>query len=168
MTVETGYFTGQSNMVQKEFTKQHTFDNVVLKESTSVQKPVILIQASTDKGEADILKSTYVHIPDFNRYYFVIEAKSERNHLVRVLLESDPLKSFESKIYKNKCMVKRTASKKQSAYLQDNKIPVYADSKVFTRPLSPVKDIEFDGAQTTVFSDTPSYVMITAGPSGAV
>lgn len=158
MTIQVGYFTGEKMKVNKKVTLDHKYDNCTLKGSVNMEHPVLVIQTSA-AGAKNLKNATYCYIPDFGRYYFIESTDSNRANLVTVNCNVDPLKTYEDKIYAQTCLVRRTASKKASAWLKDERIPVYANPKILTRKLEPVT-----GDGLTEFSITPSYVLITAGP----
>lgn len=167
MTIKVGTFTGEKNKIEKTFNSKHDM-NCTLKQVTSVSSPVILVKAENESTQKELMTDTYAYIPDFGRYYYIRDRKSVNNGLVELDLVVDPLKSFATKIYAQTGFVDRTASKYQSSMIKDDMIPTYANPHVFCQKLEPDKTAEIANCVTTTFSKNPSFVIITAGPSGAV
>ena len=167
MKVKVGTFIGEKNNVKKTFNSKHDM-NCTLKQVTSVSEPVILVKAENENTQKELMTDTYAYIPDFDRYYYIRDRKSVNNGLVELDLKVDPLKSFADKIYSQTGFVDRTASKYQSSMIIDDMIPVYANPHVFCEKLKPNTTAKITNCVTTTFSKSPSFVIITAGPSGAV
>lgn len=71
-----------------------------------------------------LLTANYMYVPDLNRYYFVT-LEVENGAFIRIVAESDPLKSFWNSIKTSQCIAYRSASK------PDVRIE---DEKVFKKP----------------------------------
>lgn len=59
-------------------------------EDTSVLSPEILIDSSVPEN--------YAYIPEFRRYYYIVDKVYETNRLVRLYLKVDPLMSYSNGI----------------------------------------------------------------------
>ena len=167
MKIKVGTFTGEKNNINKTFNSKHDMD-CTLKQVTSVSSPVILVKAENESTQKELMTDTYAYIPDFSRYYYIRDRKSVNNGLVELDLVVDPLKSFANKIYTQTGFVDRTASKYQSSMIKDDMIPTYANPHVFCQKLEADTTANVANCITTTFSKNPSFVIITAGPSGAV
>lgn len=110
--------------------KTQTIKNVsgVLKDSTSIIDPVILIECNL----SDVTGCNYISIPKFNRFYFVNNIRSVRNGLVEFSCHVDVLSSFADEIRKNDAIVRRQENK-WNLYLNDGVFKVYQNPLVLTR-----------------------------------
>lgn len=117
-----------------------------LRESTSVIKPTITIEASTP-----LVGYNYCYIPDFARYYFVVDVNSVRKNLWAVTLRVDVLMSFKEDILNTPCIIDHTTEGDTTQYM---------DSNVWQRTVKDKTDIiNFSGG----LSESGGYVLITAG-----
>lgn len=92
-----------------------------LREESSVMNPVITIERSSLTG------FNYAYIPEFGRYYFITEAESVRNNLIRLHLHCDVLKSFDAGIRSNTAIISKSADK-YNMLINDNSIRTYQNS----------------------------------------
>ena len=116
------------------------------------------------------LGCNYVHIPDFNRYYFVDNITSLNQNLWQIDLTVDTLMSFKDKIYNVEALVTRNQYE-YDELIADNRYPVKTNCIVEEIKLeasgtsyinfSPEKDLNFNVLVTTFSSNIPIGV-----PSG--
>ncbi len=102
------------NYVNKSITEVTSLEGV-LREPTSIIDPVIIIERNTP------MRFNYVHIPIFNRYYFVTGISSEANNLVAVAMHVDVLMTYKAEIQQMSAIVKR----------QENLFNLYLDDGIF-------------------------------------
>ena len=99
-----------------------------LRDISDVINPSITFECTDDK----ILKSNYVYIPAFNRYYFINSITSVRTNLWRVNLHCDVLYSFRNDVLQIKAIIDRQENN-FNRYLIDNNMPLssipYKESK---------------------------------------
>lgn len=99
-----------------------------LRDISDVINPSITFECADDK----ILKSNYVYIPAFNRYYFINSITSVRTNLWRVNLHCDVLYSFRNDVMQIKAIIDRQENN-FNRYLIDNNMPLssipYKESK---------------------------------------
>ena len=99
-----------------------------LRDISDVINPSITFECTDDK----ILKSNYVYIPTFNRYYFINSITSMRTNLWRVNLHCDVLYSFRNDVLQIKAIIDRQENN-FNRYLIDNNMPLssipYKESK---------------------------------------
>ena len=99
-----------------------------LRDISDVINPSITFECADDK----ILKSNYVYIPAFNRYYFINSITSVRANLWRVNLHCDVLYSFRNDVLQIKAIIDRQENN-FNRYLIDNNMPLssipYKESK---------------------------------------
>lgn len=100
----------------------------VLKDSTSIIDPVILIECDL----TDVTGCNYISIPKFNRFYYVNNIRSVRNGLVEFSCHVDVLSSFADEIRKNDAIIRRQENK-WNLYLNDGTFKVYQNPIVLTR-----------------------------------
>lgn len=118
----------------------------VLKEATSILRPVIRIITSDD-----ITTYNYIYIAQFQRYYFIDDIVSINNNKWEISGHVDVLETFKNGILGQQAVVKRQQNK-FNTYLNDPEWKVYADENVVAYKLS-----------TTGFSKTLKYVLAVAG-----
>ena len=80
--------------------------NIVFHNNVSEQAPVIVMTKDNVTG------SNYVHIPDFNRYYFIDSIDKYTANLVIVNLSTDLLMTYQNEILNNEVLI--TATEKPS------------------------------------------------------
>ena len=97
MTV-TFYNLSKRKNSTKQPTGVGTDVSVVLKENTSIEKPVLLLSGNT-------FNYNYAHISDFGRYYFVSDIVSAYNGGVEVHLMEDNLASAKTEIGNTKAYI---------------------------------------------------------------
>ena len=90
-----------------------------LRDISDVINPSITFECADDK----ILKSNYVYIPAFNRYYFINSITSVRTNLWRVNLHCDVLYSFRNDVLQIKAIIDRQENN-FNRYLIDNNMPL--------------------------------------------
>lgn len=164
MTITVGIYTGEKNAVKKTYTAKHTYSNCILKETTSVRRPTIIIRTSVSGVEnltSGDNKCNYMYISEFGRYYYITDIRSIRANIVEIDAISDPLKSFWKGsgnlkgIKDNVGYVNHTATTSiRSKYLDDGSFRAYSTPNISTVP--------FDGDK---FSSTQQFIAIIAGGS---
>lgn len=90
-----------------------------LRDIADISNPSITFECADDK----ILKSNYVYIPAFNRYYFINSITSVRTNLWRVNLHCDVLYSFRNDVLQIKAIIDRQENN-FNRYLIDNNMPL--------------------------------------------
>lgn len=81
-----------------------TTKNIKLKQPTSLSNPVISLKDNNN------LKYNYCYIPDFDRYYWIIDAVVENKDIVSYSLSVDVLASYRSEIMNSTKYINRSAS----------------------------------------------------------
>lgn len=118
----------------------------VLREDTSVLKPSITIESPVS-----IVGYNYSYIPDFARYYYVVDVKSMRNNLWDVTLRVDVLMSFKDNILNTPAIIDHTTEQGTTNYM---------DSNIWRSLVKDKTDIiNFSSG----LSESGGYVLITAG-----
>lgn len=125
-----------------------------LREQTSIVNPQILIEfhpeqfegyVKDDNGDyvvyngikisyntflySYILSTNYVHIPEFNRYYFITDIISIRQNLWRILLHVDVLMSYSNAILNTKGFITRNEFT-YDPMVKDDEISYYYDKEI--------------------------------------
>jgi hypothetical protein len=118
------YKTSDSNnTLYKTLNNQKQLEGVMRAEC-SVINPKIVIETSDN-----ISTFNYVHIPEFNRYYFIVDITSVSEHLWEISLRCDVLMSYRESIINLDVNVLRN-QREFNLMLNDNQLPVYADDRV--------------------------------------
>lgn len=76
-----------------------------------------------------VLSANYVHIPDFNRYYFINDITSVRQNLWRLSLHVDVLMSYKKEIINTKAFVMRNEFE-YDPLVKDDEVSYYYDKDV--------------------------------------
>ena len=113
MNVKFYFFRKRINSTQTpdEITnKVWESDSVILKEQTSVIRPVIRIDLTGEIVFNNPTRANYCYIPSFLRFYYIKDYISVRNNIWDIVLESDPLASFKTSIATQECYIARSSS----------------------------------------------------------
>ena len=110
MKVEFYKTTDNARTVNKTLQLNKTI-NIIFRQAVDEQAPLIIMNKSNVTG------SNYVHIPDFNRYYFISKIENYTASLVRIYLTTDLLMTYKDIILN--IPVQITATGKPS-YLSDS------------------------------------------------
>lgn len=102
------------NYVNKSISEVISLEGT-LREPTSIIDPVVIVELDTPMG------FNYVHIPAFNRYYYVTGISSESNNLVAIAMHCDVLMTFKDEIVEMEAIIKR----------QENSFNLYLDDGIF-------------------------------------
>lgn len=117
-----------------------------LREATSVTNPIITVESTSA-----IVSYNYCYIPEFSRYYFMIDVKSMRNNLWAVTLRVDVLMSFQNDILNTPAIIDHTTEQGTTNYM---------DSNIWHSLVKDKTDIiNFSNG----LSESGGYVLITAG-----
>ena len=105
MQVEFYKTTDNSRVVNKTLQLNKTID-IIFRQAVDEQAPLIIMDKNNITG------SNYVHIPDFNRYYFISKVDNYTASLVRVHLTTDLLMTYKDIILNSPVQI--TATEKPS------------------------------------------------------
>lgn len=119
--------TSDRNVVSKDITLTYECEGT-LKDATSITDPVITL-AGINSMITDI---NYLYIPEFKRYYYVIDLVSVKNDLWSLSCKVDVLMSFKDTIYNQTCVVDRQEYD-YNTMLSDNRLRVQANPYLITR-----------------------------------
>lgn len=146
MQVQIGTTPDETYKVDKTFTASGTYE-CVLKDGTSVENPVLLLNTSNISG------CNYMYISDFGRYYFINDVVSVRNGLWEVHGHVDVLKTYSSGIKGCTATLKRQENL-FNMYLDDPEFKTYNKSDIVTKL--------FSGGSGTLTKDM-KYILVVAG-----
>lgn len=122
--------------------------SATIKGALSVENPVLILQYKSDIQP----NVNYVHIPEYNRYYFVTDIINLTGGRYEIHCKVDVLMSFKYDILNLSCIVDKQSSKDNAnMYLDDGSFVV--QSKEF------VDTINFPKG----FNDNGEFILITAG-----
>lgn len=113
--------SSEKNKIGKTITVVDTLEGS-LKESSSIIKPVILIEYNAPTA------FNYVYIDEFARYYFVNDVVVVRNNLLRVSLTVDVLESFSTGILAQNVIVDNSTND-YDLYLPDDNLLTLVKTK---------------------------------------
>lgn len=105
MQVEFYKTTDNARTVNKTLQLNKTL-NIIFREAVDEQAPLIIMNKSNING------SNYVHIPAFNRYYFISRIENYTASLVRIYLTTDLLMTYKDIILNSPVQI--TATEKPS------------------------------------------------------
>lgn len=145
MTITFYNNISEKNVIRKTINNSLSMSGT-LRESTSVINPIITVQAPIT-----LIGYNYCYIPDFSRYYYVVDFKSIRNNLWAVTLRVDALMSFQNDILNTPAIIDHTTEQGTTNYL---------NSTIWQSLVKDKTDIiNFDSG----LSESGGYVLITAG-----
>ena len=126
-------FTKKPNSTKRPITGSWMYP-CVLKDSTSIIEPMIVLDTHTAEGEnINPLRWNYCYIPDFNRYYFITNIIANHN-LWNIYLRVDVLASFSREIEAEEAYVVR-ASKIRDQFLSDATFPTNINAADGVHPI---------------------------------
>lgn len=135
----------EKNVIRKTINNPLTISGT-LRESTSVINPIITVEAPVT-----LIGYNYCYIPDFSRYYYVVDVKSMRNNLWAVTLRVDVLMSFKNDILNTPAIIDHTTEQGTTNYLESNIWQSLVKDKTDI--------INFSSG----LSESGGYILITAG-----
>lgn len=145
-TVKLGRNASPVEKIGKDITWSLDVTGVVLKEQTSILKPVLTFLLSGDT----ITECNYMYIEALQRYYFIDDISSVNNNKWEVSGHVDVLETYKTGILANSAVIRRQ-SKIFNTYLNDPEWKVYANEDVVAFKM------------TSPFSKTLKYVLAVAG-----
>lgn len=95
------------------------FENVVLKESTNIDNPTLII----DGASRDLYAYNYVYIHEWGRYYFIDTADLRHNSIFTVKCSLDDLATFKTQILGTTAYVIYSSSD-YNRWIKDERIPI--------------------------------------------
>lgn len=139
--------TSPVEKIGKTLTGNHTVTGVVLKNDTSILRPVLLINSTQN-----IFTYNYMYIAEFSRYYFIDDIRSVNNNLWEVSAHVDVLDTYATAILANTAVLRRQ-EKKFNLYLDDPEFIVYNNYRIQTK--------KFKGASG--WTKNLHYMLVTNG-----
>ena len=135
----------EKNELNKNISDEGLFQGT-LRQETSVTAPEVLIESTSF-----ISSYNYAYIPDFDRYYYIIDVSVVRQSLWRVALKCDVLMSFRDSILACPAIINHT---------EVTQITDYADSDIWQKLVKDKTDIiSFSHG----LLESGEYILITAG-----
>lgn len=84
-----------------------------LKDESSIVDPEILVEYENP------ITANYAYIAEFNRYYYIRDITCVRDHIWRIKMHCDVLKTFSEGILSSPCIVSKSSSR-FNLYLNDS------------------------------------------------
>lgn len=119
--IEVGYAKKRVNSVAVPAILNSKTYQVVLKEKTSIIKPVLILQVSEYTIDS-LAFANYCSIPIFKRYYWITDVKTITSTIVEISCEVDVLASWEQDILNSNAFVVYSDTHYDSM-LSDTRIP---------------------------------------------
>lgn len=145
-TIELQHNNSDNNVLTKNITTLSTVSGV-LKDKTSILRPVIVFEGALPTG------CNYMHISDFNRYYYVDDVSSVNGSLYEVSAHVDVLQTYNSQIRACRGIVARQESN-WNLYVDDGTFKTYQNDVMLLKKFP------------TGFS-TNEFVLAVAGSSSS-
>ena len=120
--------TDDNRVVRKKLSGEITKE-CILKGAVNVVEPIIELQGN-------IINSNYCYIPDFKRYYYIVD-NTLHNNITTLRLKSDVLMSSYNDI-KNLSAIVRRNTNINNKYINDNKYITQQNTRVQTKEFSTV------------------------------
>lgn len=114
MTITAYMCLDDDHHIPKHLTQAHTFTGSVRGEIT-VETPIVRVEAtSTDFN--------YIYIPEFNRYYYVLDKVHVRTGIMDLVCKVDVLQSHYTEIIKCPMIAERSDSTYNPFIKDDNRV----------------------------------------------
>lgn len=128
----------ENSRVVKDLTDEKQLSGE-LRNQTSVLNPKIRIESAEN-----IAGYNYCYIPEFGRYYYIVDITSVRTNIWEVSMRCDVLMSYSAQIKALRPIIEREEVG-QSGGLVDNNLPININKKVqkFYFPNGFTKDIQY-------------------------
>lgn len=107
MKVEFYHTADNANTVNKTLNLIKTI-NIVFRQAVNEQTPFIIL------NKDNLIGVNYIHIPTFNRYYFISNVENYTANLVRINLVTDLLMTYKDDILNTPVLI--TATEKPSYF----------------------------------------------------
>ena len=107
MQVEFYHTADNANTVNKTLNLIKTI-NIVFRQAVNEQTPFIIM------NKDNLIGVNYIHIPNFNRYYFISSVDNYTANLVRINLVTDLLMTYKDEILNTPVLI--TATEKPSYF----------------------------------------------------
>lgn len=117
----------------------------VLREQSSIINPVIRVQST------ELPDFNYAFVPDFKRYYFILNIRNLSTNIWELSLSVDVLETYKESISKNTAIISDTQITGATKYLDGDQWMVNAKSST--------QIINFPSG----LLDSGEYILITAG-----
>ena len=132
MYIDTYMNNSDNNALYKDLTAIEAGVSVLLKDSTTIENPVLKIRYRTDSSTPPVpQKFNYCYISEFGRYYFVTNATYAQQYM-EVSLRVDALSSFATALEDVKVLITRSTNR-YDMYLPDPDTPVRSDKLIGTQ-----------------------------------
>ena len=134
----TFYTTNSPNNALNKILSDSVSLSGTLRDENEIEKPNITGIDTTGLTSTEInniFKANYIYIPDFNRYYFIVNKTVVSDVLINIALNVDVLMSFKDEILEQECLIERSAIY-NSQYVNDTAKPVYNFPMVLTKTFS--------------------------------
>lgn len=111
-------YTGKTNVLYKTLDTSTAITRTgTLRRGTSIITPSIDVQTDL----ATFKSYNYCYIPDFHRYYFIMDRVSVTSSLIRLTMNCDTLRSYNYRIDKSHCYIERASIGYDSTVKDDNR-----------------------------------------------
>lgn len=130
LTVNLYKNTSPVEKIGKTLTDEKTISDVLLKQNTSILKPVLIINSAND-----IFVYDYMYISTFGRYYFIDDIRLAHNDIWEISAHVDVLDTYATAILANTAVLKRQ-EKKYNLYLDDPEFKTLNTVRVQTKKFS--------------------------------
>lgn len=149
MTITLYKNKSEDNVVDKELS---TIDSLVgsLRHQSSIISPSIVIESSADA----IVNCNYIHIPEWNRYYFVKNITAIKTNLWLLECQVDVLYTYRAEIWQQSGIIARQEHE-YNLYLDDDKFLVNAQRIYWTK--------SFPNRVPAASSGGSSFILTIAG-----
>jgi hypothetical protein len=145
MDLKLYYNSSDNRCIKKKISNEFVISGV-LRESTSIVNPEIVLASSTP------LRYNYCYIPLLQRYYYINNIISVKNGVWKLIMEVDPLMSFKNDILALKVVVSKQSSPVNGdEYIDDGSL--VTDNLMFKTVYNFANG----------FNNNSEYILITAG-----
>ena len=149
--------TDDNRKVSKNYTVNISNVACDIYDSCDLYNPTLIVKSNS------VISSNYLYIPNFNRYYFIVNKNLDKAGITIINCECDVLMSFKTDILNSTQLIIRSA---------DTSNEKVKNSKI-TDTLRPISPMEFDGKVRVtglgLENITPGgFILTTMGGSNGV
>lgn len=145
MTIHLYRNTSDANVLDKNLTLIKSL-NGALREGTSIINPIFTVECGTE-----IVGCNYIHVPAFNRYYFVGDIASIVNDAWNIAAHVDVLMSYRNQIRSLDAVVARQENE-YNLYLDDDRFLTTCKRIYWTKAFPNRVDPASAGGSSFVFT----------------
>lgn len=142
--------TDDNRKVSKNYTVNKSNVSCDIYDSCDLYNPTLIVKSNS------VISSNYLYIPNFNRYYFIVNKNLDKAGIIIINCECDVLMSFKNDILNSTQMIIRNADK-ENIHIKNSTI---VDNN---RPVAPMKFTDTIQVTGVDLTHSDYYILTTLG-----